>query len=79
MAFSRKLIIFKLAELFCIPNNTCLLYTSLLEVLNFEKPTAAQIFGHEPEVMSEIAERSLEFGADMIDINKMCIRDRLQA
>ena len=40
----------------------------LLEVLNFEKPTAAQIFGHEPEVMSEIAERSLEFGADMIDI-----------
>ena len=41
----------------------------LLEVLNFEKPTAAQIFGHEPEVMSEIAERSLEFGADMIDIN----------
>lgn len=44
----------------------------LLEVLNFEKPTAAQIFGHEPEVMSEIAERSLEFGADMIDINMGC-------
>ena len=44
----------------------------LLEVLSFEKPTAAQIFGHEPEVMSEIAERSLEFGADMIDINMGC-------
>ena len=44
----------------------------LLEVLNFEKPTAAQILGHEPEVMSEIAERSLEFGADMIDINMGC-------
>ena len=44
----------------------------MLEVLNFEKPTAAQIFGHEPEVMSEIAERSLEFGADMIDINMGC-------
>ena len=44
----------------------------LLEVLNFEKPTAAQIFGHEPEVMSEIAERSLEFGADMIDFNMGC-------
>lgn len=44
----------------------------LLEVLDSEKPTAAQIFGHEPEVMSEIAERSLEFGADMIDINMGC-------
>ena len=44
----------------------------LLEVLNFERPTAAQIFGHEREVMSEIAERSLEFGADMIDINMGC-------
>lgn len=44
----------------------------LLEVLDCEKPTAAQIFGHEPEVMSEIAERSLEFGADMIDINMGC-------
>ena len=44
----------------------------MLEVLNFEKPTAAQIFGHEPEVMSEIAERSLEFGAAMIDINMGC-------
>lgn len=44
----------------------------LLEVLDSEKPTAAQIFGHEPEVLSEIAERSLEFGADMIDINMGC-------
>ncbi len=44
----------------------------LLEVLDEEKPTAVQIFGHEPEVMAKIAAESLSRGADMIDINMGC-------
>lgn len=36
-------------------------------------PAAAQIFGHEPEVMAEGARRALEIsGADIIDINMGC-------
>lgn len=36
-------------------------------------PAAAQIFGHEPEVMAEGARRALEIsGADLIDINMGC-------
>ncbi len=44
----------------------------LLEVLDEEKPTAAQIFGHEPDVMASIAEDALRYGAEMIDINMGC-------
>lgn len=44
----------------------------LLEVLTEEKPTAAQIFGHEPDVMAAIAENALKYGAEMIDINMGC-------
>lgn len=44
----------------------------LLEVLDDEKPTAAQIFGHEADVMAKIAEDSLAYGAEFIDINMGC-------
>lgn len=44
----------------------------LLEVCDEEKPTAAQIFGHEPEVMAAIAESALVHGSEMIDINMGC-------
>ena len=45
---------------------------SLLEVLEEEKPVAAQIFGHDPEIMGEIATDALKHGAVMIDINMGC-------
>lgn len=44
----------------------------LLEVLEDEKPTAAQIFGHEPDTMAKIAEDALAYGAEFIDINMGC-------
>ena len=44
----------------------------LLEVLDEERPTAAQIFGHEPDVMASIAEGALSCGSEMIDINMGC-------
>lgn len=45
----------------------------LLFVPEGEHPCAAQIFGHEPEVMAEGARRALAIsGADMIDINMGC-------
>ena len=38
-----------------------------------EHPAAAQIFGHEPEVMAEAAPMALEYsGADILDINMGC-------
>ena len=37
-----------------------------------EKPLAAQIFGHEAEVLAKIAYKSLEYGAEIIDINMGC-------
>ena len=38
-----------------------------------EHPGAAQIFGHEPEVMAEAAPMALEYsGADILDINMGC-------
>ena len=38
-----------------------------------ERPFAAQIFGHEPEVMAEAAPLALELsGADILDINMGC-------
>ena len=38
-----------------------------------DHPTAAQIFGHEPEIMAEAAPMALEIsGADILDINMGC-------
>ena len=46
---------------------------SLLYIPPSEHPCAAQIFGHEPEVMAESAQLALEIsGADIIDINMGC-------
>ena len=45
---------------------------TLLEILEEEKPMAAQIFGHDPEMMGEIAQMVLEYGVSLIDINMGC-------
>ena len=46
---------------------------SLLFSMEGDRPFAAQIFGHEPEVMAEAAGLALEIsGADMLDINMGC-------
>ena len=46
---------------------------SLLYILEDEHPCAAQIFGHEPDVMAEAAVMAREIsGADIIDINMGC-------
>ena len=45
----------------------------LLYIPPDEHPSAAQIFGHEPEVMAEAAQMALEIsGADILDINMGC-------
>ena len=45
----------------------------LLYIPDDEHPSAAQIFGHEPEVMAEAAGMALEIsGADILDINMGC-------
>ncbi len=45
----------------------------LLYIPDDEHPSAAQIFGHEPEVMAEAAKMALEIsGADILDINMGC-------
>lgn len=44
----------------------------LLDVLPEEKPVAVQIFGHDPDIMGEIAEGALKHGASLIDINMGC-------
>ncbi|MBR5615022.1 MAG: tRNA dihydrouridine synthase DusB [Clostridia bacterium] len=44
----------------------------LLDADPSEKPVAAQLFGHEPSVLAQIAERALDFGAELIDINMGC-------
>ncbi len=45
----------------------------LLYIPADEHPSAAQIFGHEPEVMAEAAQMALEIsGADILDINIGC-------
>ncbi|MBQ9757703.1 MAG: tRNA dihydrouridine synthase DusB [Clostridia bacterium] len=44
----------------------------LLAAEDFEKPVAVQLFGHEPQILGEIAEKSLEFGAELLDINMGC-------
>lgn len=45
---------------------------TLLEVTEQEKPVAAQIFGHDPQIMGEIANGALRYGAAIIDINMGC-------
>ena len=46
---------------------------SLLYIPENGHPCAAQIFGHEPQVMAEAAPMALEYsGAEMIDINMGC-------
>lgn len=45
---------------------------ALLDVTDDEKPVAAQIFGHDPEIMGEIANNALSYGAELIDINMGC-------
>ncbi len=44
----------------------------LLDADPSEKPVAAQLFGHEPKVLAEIAERALDYGAELVDINMGC-------
>ncbi|MBR5155261.1 MAG: tRNA dihydrouridine synthase DusB [Clostridia bacterium] len=46
--------------------------SDLLETDPSEKPVATQLFGHEPEILAEIAENALEYGAEIIDINMGC-------
>lgn len=44
----------------------------MLDVSPEEQPVAAQLFGHEPKVLSEIAYKATEAGAKIIDINMGC-------
>ena len=44
----------------------------LLSVTPQEAPVAAQIFGHDPDIMASIAENALSSGAVMLDINMGC-------
>lgn len=46
--------------------------SDLLSSEEEEKPLATQLFGHEPNVLASIAEKALEFGAELIDINMGC-------
>jgi len=43
----------------------------LMEISDFERPCAVQIFGNNPQVMGEIAKEVSEY-ADIIDINMGC-------
>ncbi len=46
---------------------------TLLASIPEDRPLAAQIFGHEPEVMAEAAPMAIEYsGADILDINMGC-------
>ncbi len=44
----------------------------LLEIFENDKPTAVQIFGHEPEIMAEAVQNPLLERFDVIDINMGC-------
>lgn len=44
----------------------------LLTADESEKPVAVQIFGHDANIMAEIANSALEYGAAVIDINMGC-------
>ncbi len=45
---------------------------NLLEISDAEKPAAVQLFGHEPDILSGIAETALKSGAALLDINMGC-------
>ena len=45
---------------------------TLLSAEEAEKPLAAQLFGHEPEILADIANNALRSGASIIDINMGC-------
>ena len=45
---------------------------NLLTADESEKPVAVQIFGHDADIMAEIANSALEYGAAVIDINMGC-------
>lgn len=78
----------KAFRLICKPFGPALMYTEmvsgkglfyknkktadLLDTDPSEKPVATQLFGHEPQVLAEIAEKALEYGAEIIDINMGC-------
>lgn len=44
----------------------------LLALAENEKPSAAQIFGSEPEIIEAICEKALSYGSDILDINMGC-------
>lgn len=44
----------------------------LLSVTPEESPVAAQIFGHDPDIMASVAQEALSDGAVMLDINMGC-------
>ena len=44
----------------------------LLALSDMERPAAAQIFGNDPLIMAQCAEKCLEFRPDVIDINMGC-------
>lgn len=44
----------------------------LLTLGEIEKPAGAQIFGDDPEIMAQAAQKCLEFRPDIIDINMGC-------
>ncbi len=78
----------KAFRLICKPFGPALMYTEmvsgkglfyknkktadLLDTDSTEKPVATQLFGHEPDVLAEIAGKALEYGAEIIDINMGC-------
>ena len=45
---------------------------TLLSAEEAEKPLAVQLFGHEPEILADIANNALRSGASIIDINMGC-------
>ena len=50
---------------------------ALLEVSEREQPVYAQIFGHEPEIFSKVAEKATLYGAVGIDINCGCPANKI--
>lgn len=46
--------------------------STLLAIDDIEKPCAVQIFGSEPHIMAQIAEKAAATGASVIDINMGC-------
>lgn len=44
----------------------------LLTVTPDERPMAVQIFGNDPQIMAQAAQKAAEFGPDIIDINMGC-------